>query len=45
MNLIMESCEVLCQYDIRAFLKRRGLSVAIGLVMYLTIVLVHFLKA
>ena len=45
MIIVMESCEMLYREDIRAFLKRRGLTVAVGLVMYLSIVLIHFLKA
>jgi hypothetical protein len=45
MNLItMESIEMDDQLNVKAFLKRRGVVVMIGMMMYLLIVLFHLYK-
>lgn len=45
MNMIaMESIEMYDQLKVKAFLKRRGVVVMIGMIMYLLIVLFHFFK-
>ncbi|GEM_PF-2103883 len=40
----MESIRMYNQFDFNAFLKRRGVVVMIGMIMYLLIVLFHLYK-
>lgn len=44
-GITIKSVKMCKHFDVNAFLKRRGLIVILGMIMYLCIVLYHLLKA
>lgn len=42
--MMMESIRLYDQPDFNAFIRRRGVIVIIGLIMFLGIILIHFVK-